>query len=198
LTAVEKPFDDFLGLAARDFSRHRLIVFQGESGSGKTTALRFLLQRHRDFAARRHFYLQGPPFAEAGPPPPVIAVDEAAGAEDLRLVDALLRRGKTVLLATHVGVGRLRLRHPLVRAAVFRTDAGTDKIARHLRRRGIAASVQAVEAYVRRFGATYTDLDLVLERSPGASFDQALARFLRFCTVRVDSLTARTEGRTLR
>jgi energy-coupling factor transporter ATP-binding protein EcfA2 len=188
--AMDEPFDDFLDLAARDLSRHRLIVFQGASGSGKTTALRFLLERHRDFSGRRYLYLQGPPFADRAWPR-VIAVDEATGAEDLRLVDALLGRGKTVLMATHVGVGWLRLRHPLMRAAVFRTDTGTPKIARYLRRRAIAASAETVEAYVRRFGATYTDVDLVLERSPGSSFDQALARFLRFCTLRIDPLRQR-------
>ena len=34
--------DDFLGLRAREFSRVRLAVFEGRSGSGKSTAIRAL------------------------------------------------------------------------------------------------------------------------------------------------------------
>ena len=39
-------FDDFLGLANLNLDRYRLLVFQGDSGSGKSTALDFVSRRY--------------------------------------------------------------------------------------------------------------------------------------------------------
>ena len=44
------PFDDYLGLGREAFRRTRLIVFAGISGSGKSTALKFLCDHHPEFA----------------------------------------------------------------------------------------------------------------------------------------------------
>ena len=43
-------FDDFLGLEDENFERTRLIVFTGISGSGKSTAMKFLCDRHPAFS----------------------------------------------------------------------------------------------------------------------------------------------------
>ena len=160
---TSEGFDDFLGLGARDFSPHRVVAFVGESGSGKSTAIRFLREQHPDFK-RRH----------------TLVIDEVSAA-DLPRLWLPLARGATLLLASHLPAWIVRAALPCTCAAVFRTDRDRGKILRYLRAQGIAASAQAVEAYVRRFGATYTDVDLILERFPGHSFDAALARFERFC-----------------
>ncbi|HEX5612785.1 MAG TPA: hypothetical protein VFX67_09015 [Burkholderiales bacterium] len=159
------PFDDFLGLASRDFASHRVIAFVGESGSGKSTAIRFLLERHPDFQR-----------SEA------LVVDEA------RLIDLLqlwqpIACGTKALVASHLAAATLRLLLPFPGVAVFRTDRDCGKIRRYLERRNVAATAAAVQAYVRRFGATYTDVDLILERFPGRSFDAALGCFEHLCTL---------------
>lgn len=173
-------FDDFLGLDSRDLTRCRRLLFHGRSGSGKTTAIEHLLAtRFRDREVHR---VAGPPYA-ATPlpvqPGAVIAVDEIESWRDLRHLLQLVRVDATLLIATHVAPALF----PLVGIfpdAVFRTDDDRDKIGRHLARRNVAASTAAIRAYCRRFGATYTDADLIMERCPGASFDTALFRFLKF------------------
>lgn len=168
-------FDDFLGLAARDFSSHRVVAFVGESGSGKSTAIRFLREQHPHIRDRE-----------------VLVVDEARAA-DLPRLWRPLARGATLLLASHLPAWVVRAALPCT-GAVFRTDRDRGKILRYLGAQGIAASAPAVDAYVRRFGATYTDVDLILERFPGRSFDAALARFERFC--RLERSTAARIART--
>ena len=37
------------------------------------------------------------------------------------------------------------------------------------------------QPFRRRVGANYVDVEFILERRPGASFDEALAYFLKFC-----------------
>lgn len=140
------PFDDFLGLAARDFSLHRVVAFVGESGSGKSTAIRFLLACHPDFRYRE-----------------VLIIDEARIA-DLVGLWRPIARGAKALVASHLGAATLRAFLPFPRVAVYRTDRDRGKSQRYLGRIGVAASAEAVQAYVFRFGATYTDVDLILER----------------------------------
>jgi hypothetical protein len=162
---TDERFDDFLGLERRDFSAHRVVAFVGESGSGKSTAIGFLLEHHRDFLRAE-----------------VHVVDEARIVDLLRLWQPIAR-GSRVLLASHAPAWIVRAALPFPGVSVFETDRDAGKIARYLGRRGVAASKQAVTAYVRRFRATYTDVDLILERFPGRPFDAALARFERFCVL---------------
>ncbi|HUP50161.1 MAG TPA: hypothetical protein VNA04_15355 [Thermoanaerobaculia bacterium] len=153
-------FDDHLGLAGRDLTPFRLILFHGRSGSGKSTAIRFLLEN--SFRDR-----------------PVEVVDEIGALRDLFRMRALLRNNVTLLVATHVHPFWFRLLAP-GRMLVFHTDRDPSKIARHLARLGVSATPAAVQAYVGRFGATYTDAELIMERWPSPIFDHSLARFLKF------------------
>ena len=156
-------YDDFLGLLGRDFSRHRLVLFCGASGSGKSTAIRFLLERHPDFNGTD-----------------VMVMDEVHAGNLHRLAANVM--GRRVLAASHFPLAWISA---LPGITVFRTDRDRGKIARYLRALGVSASSEAVEAYVRRFGATYTDVDIILERYPAPRFDIALARFQRFCRLRL-------------
>jgi energy-coupling factor transporter ATP-binding protein EcfA2 len=176
-------FDDYLGLDRMDLARFRLLVFTGRSGSGKSTAIEHLLRSHPSFRGRESALLRRPSFA--GPPrlPGVVAVDDLLELRELRIVFDLLSSGRTILVASHLDAVWYRAASLFVPAIFFRTDADVAKIARYLERRGVAASPAATRAYVRRFGATYTDADIILERYPGRSFDDALGRFERYCGV---------------
>ncbi|MFN2240170.1 MAG: hypothetical protein ABR524_12345 [Thermoanaerobaculia bacterium] len=180
-----QEFDDYLGLDRLDLSRFRLIVFIGRSGSGKSTAIGHLLNTHPSFRWRESAVLRRPSFA--GPPglPMLVAVDDLVEPRELRVVVDLLRSGRTILVASHLDAAWYRVLSLFVPAILFRTDSDAAKIGRYLERRGVAASKDATRAYARRFGATYTDADIILERYPGRSFDDALDRFERYCEVEV-------------
>ena len=180
-------FDDFLGLDERDLSRCRRVLFYGRSGSGKSTAIEHLLETQ--FADRSHRSIVGPPFEHIEQPfdrGVVIAVDEIESFLDLRHLLPVLRLDATLLIATHVAPALF----PVVGCfpdAVFRTDRDSEKIGRYLARRNLAASAAAVREYCTRFGATYTDVDLILERYPNRGFDEALGRFMKFDCIEMSS-----------
>jgi hypothetical protein len=157
-------FDDFLGLAGRDFSRHRVVAFVGCSGSGKSTAIDFLVRHHADFQGRR-----------------VVIVDEAASRREIRDLVPAIRNGACILMASHLHPWVIRSALPFPGVAILHTDDDTAKLARRLEISGVVGSHNAIRAYVGRYGASYTDLDVILERFPGRSFDDALALFERFC-----------------
>lgn len=178
---TSEPFDDFLGLASRDFSSSRLIVFGGRSGSGKTTAIQFLLAHHADFEGRSSVWIEGPPFPRVAAEADVIVADEITAPRHLLVLSSFLRRCATLIVASHLSNGWFHLFRPIISSRIFSTDRDAAKIGRHLARRGVAASQAALDAYVRTFGATYTDAEVILERYPSDSFDASLARFLARC-----------------
>jgi hypothetical protein len=173
-------FDDFLGLDARDLSRSRRVLFHGRSGSGKTTAIEHLLATQ--FRDRDVHRVAGPPYPGAPvavQPGAVIAVDEIESLRDLRHLLRFARLDAMLMIATHVAPAFFPLAG-IFPDAVFRTDRDREKVGRHLARSNVSASAAAIREYCRRFGATYTDADLIMERYPLGSFDAALARFLKF------------------
>lgn len=174
---MREEFDDFLGLVARDLSRQRLLVFYGCSGSGKSTAIDWLLRSHPGFAGREAVRIEGPPLRVIENAAPLVVLDEITSPRELPLVAGLLSRGSTLLVASHL---RPAWYCAFPRAAVFTMDADRAKITRHLERLGLHASSHAVDEYVRRFGANYTDVGIILERHPAPTFDASLGAFLRF------------------
>ncbi|HMO83570.1 MAG TPA: hypothetical protein PKC18_01485 [Lacipirellulaceae bacterium] len=187
-------FDDHCRLADADFRGVRLVEFCGGSGAGKSTAIAYLCTQHPQFRDR--------PVTTVDPARPLpattaagelVVVEELYRRRHLGAVVALLRRGATVLAASHL---RPAWSAPLGlrwRRRSFTLDRDWTKIVRHLQRRGVPHSDAAVRAYCRRYGANYVDAEIILERCPEASFDAALARFERHC--RLELRRTAFEGR---
>jgi len=177
------PFDDYHRLGKLDLAPTRLLVFQGMSGSGKTTAIDYLCQHHRQFRDRsvKTFRLVGPRIQLPALEEQLVVLDDVRFVRQLRPLGRLLRAGNTVLIASHLRPifflpWRLRWE-----SRVFVMDQDEAKIERYLARSKVVASRQAVRQYCRLFGANYLDVDFILERCPGSTFDEALAHFIKFC-----------------
>lgn len=183
-------FDDHLALLGRTLAGLRLLVLCGVSGSGKSTALRYLLAHHPDFAGRPASAFAGPAldWRRARFETEVVMVDEVRRPQELARLRRLLARGHTLLVASHLPAPLHRLAGAGLPRLVLRTDADPGKLGRHLRQRGCRVSPGVLAEFCARYGASYTDADIVLERSPGsADFDQAWRRFRRFARLEVQS-----------
>lgn len=179
---ITSEFDDFLALAGQPLDRARLVVFCGESGSGKSTYL-----HHPDSPARPEDAVVIASGALNAPLPAVrgrtVVLDEIWTPPHLGIVLRLLRNGNRVLAASHLppaSFAPFRLRW---RVAAFRTDRGSAKIERFLDRAGVRYTPAAVERYCRDYGATYTDAEIILNHFPDNDFDRAFAQFRKWCTL---------------
>ena len=185
MTAVRQqvPFDDYHRLLEVDLKSTRLVVLQGMSGSGKTTAIDYLCKHHEQFRGRaaRTFRLAGPGCLLPPLKEQLVVLDDVRFLRQLLPLGRLLRSGNTVLVASHLHPACFmpwRLRWP---SRVFVMDQDKAKIERYLAWKEVAFSREAVLQYCHLFGANYLDVDFILERRPGNSFDEALAHFLKFC-----------------
>ncbi len=169
--------DDYLGLLDRPLAPLRLVVFHGASGSGKSSQIALLRARHPELAGR-DVRIAMP---EALPPGPldVLVIEEIEFAAQLRCLAPALRRARLVLAACHVDPAWLCPWRLAVRSRCHRLDHLPHKLARALVRRGVRHSPAALAAFVARFGANYTDLDIVLEHAGVDDLDRALALFAR-------------------
>lgn len=176
-------FDDFLNLGARDLGGLRLIVFSGVSGSGKTTAMRFLAESHSGFRGRPVLELDCQPDLRSAPQVTghLILCDEVTQVRQLAGLARLMRNRNTVAVAAHLPLAMFRPYGFFGSAQYFRTDRGAEKIARYLDRSRLSYSRATVAAYCKLYGANYVDLHHMLERFPNKNFDRTFAQFQKFC-----------------
>ncbi len=180
-------FDDHLGLLARDLSDLRLLALHGVSGSGKSTAIAWLLQTHPAFRGRTCSHVAGPriDWRRLDLVSELVVVDECTALRDLHGLVRLLRRGHRVLAASHLPLATsaaLGLAWPVLALA---TDRDAAKLERYLTALGADFSAERVGALCARFGASYAWVDLVLDYDGGLDFDRAYDRFERCCQVEV-------------
>lgn len=172
--------DDFLGLGATSLADLRWIALGGCSGSGKSTLAAWLVQTHPDLGEAR--WLQDRPLsfeAAQDARDGLWVVDEVVSLRQLRAVGDLLARGNRVVVATHLPAVCFHLLRARWHGRYWHTDRGHEKLARHLARRGVRSSDEGLRRFTSRYGANYTDLDIILEAAPNRDFDRSLARFER-------------------
>lgn len=187
-------------LLARDLAGVRLLLLEGRSGSGKSTAIATLLARHPDFAGQPRTEIQGGPIVWRGmrPSTPLVVVDELTRLADVPPLVRLLARGHRVIAASHLPGAWLAHLGPCLGIAHAATDRDPATIERYLQDRGVSHTRAGIARFCHRFGATYTDADIVLEHAGGNDFDHALTMFERRCTLRMRPRRRETVMRIVR
>jgi hypothetical protein len=160
-------FDDALGLGSLELRGVRVIVLCGDSGSGKSSAIQYLLHAHPELAHD----------------PALRIIEELRGWRDLKVFFAQLQRGQRLLIASHLPPLLHRLLSLLARTRIVELDRHPVKISRWLAARGIPYSDASVHSFCAQFGPNYSDAALILRHTGSASFDQALGRFRRQCSL---------------
>ena len=181
MNTSEKPplilFDDFLELGNEKFAGTRLIILTGISGSGKTTALKYLADHHPAFHNQTKHWIWTMQKRRNGIPvrgKRLVVVDEIEEVRQLARVWRLLIDNQTVAVASHLKPAWFAPLRWLCDSRHFRTDRGATKIQSLLKSRGIPYTAEAISEFLRRHGASYVELECILERHPGRSLDQAL------------------------
>jgi len=179
-------FDDHLGLSEMDFAKVQLVVFHGASGSGKSTYLNQLLRAHPGFCNRPVDVIGGGTIdwrAVRKPLAELVVVEELLANREVLEVARLLRAGHQVMAASHLHPGITGLLGVAWPTLQFATDRDPMKIERLLLRRRIQYSPETVAAFCKIHGATFTDVDIVLEHCGGRDFDRAFRKFQRYCSI---------------
>ena len=178
---------DFLGLQDKCFRESRLLLLTGVSGSGKSTALKYLIEQHPSFLDQTVGQITGSPLdwrmlsdVEAAP---VIAVDEIRGFVDALKIYYLVCRKKKVIVASHCPAWWFFPLKIMVKANFYRTDSSIEKLSKYLEQLSIKHSTSTLKQFTKIFGASYTDLDIILELHPSNSFDTSFAQYSKLSSI---------------
>ena len=181
---------DYLGLARLKPHDFDLLVFTGCSGSGKSSAIAYICERHACYAEAGLLSSRVEPLYRQGQIrsnlPRYLVLDELLEFRDLLLVRHLLRKGHRLLLASHLKEQWLKLLTIGYRSRFYATDQGVSHLADYLQLKGISASQRVLQDFQRRFGANFTDMRIIIERYPDKNFDRAYHYFSKFCHCRLD------------
>jgi hypothetical protein len=161
-------FDDYLQLRSRRLRWLRCLVFVGRSGAGKSSYIQWLRDYHPQIRRRES---RGQ----------LNVFDEISCHWQLDRVRAQANRGRLTLIASHLPVHshwRLLMRGAV---AIWDLDRPPCKLRRWLGHRDIDYSEHGLRQFCRRYGANYTDAEILTERYPGFSLDQAMHMFHREC-----------------
>ena len=127
------PFDDYHRLMSLDLVSTRLLICQGMSGSGKTTAIEHLCEYHPHLSDRdvRTFRLTGPRCQLPTLHNQLVVLDDIRFLRQLRPLGQLLRAGNTVLVASHLAPLFFLPWRLLWSSRVFVMDQNEEKIERN-------------------------------------------------------------------
>jgi len=181
-----RHFDDHLDLEAIAFGERCTIIFHGASGSGKSTCIAHLLERHPGFRGQPHAKITGGPI-EWNHVRPVkerlVVIDELLTLTDMWHLGRLMQSGHVVIAASHLPPWLTGLFGVIWPLRQFATDRDERKITRFFQRQKITCSPQTVSEFCKKFGATYTDAEIILDHTGGSDFDLAYRRFTQLCSI---------------
>ncbi len=187
---------NYIDLQTIKFDQFDLIVFYGCSGSGKSTQIQQLL--------KTQFSLEQVTTINAAPVPwerllqsknkfsSLIYIDEIQQRRELSYLRLLLTKKHKLFIASHVRPAWFFYLRMQYKTCIINLDHYHSKIAMRLQQLGLTFSQTAVTHYIRSYGASFTEIDIILERYPETSFDQALVQFQK-----LNSITLSPRSRSL-
>jgi hypothetical protein len=180
----ESGYDDFMGLSGLDLTGKRLIVFTGISGSGKSSAIHYLINRIPEIDRQGYELIDGDkPEWGTHYKTKWIVIDEVVDIQNTWHIRQLLRKGHRLLVASHLPVSLFKLMclgHP---GLYLYTDRESRKLARYLENAGVVYDSSSLNHFVNRFGQSYNTLEVVLDYSRGNSLISSMEVFDRHCTL---------------
>ena len=96
------------------------------------------------------------------------------------------RRVGCLAIASHISPLWYHLAFPLRKKRFFRTDRGVQKLERWLVQRKVAYTQTAVTAFTKIYGASFVDLQCILERSPKKDLNDALSSHLKRDSIKIE------------
>ena len=183
------PFDDFLGLKQTNFTNTKLVVFLGISGSGKSSYLNFLARAHPDFKnlSQKWVWTMHQSF-EVKPTQKkdLFLIDEITSPFQLTSLFRINKSDAQWVVASHIHRLWFRLLLPKEKIRFYHTDQSSKKLETWMHRRGVSFSKESLLTFQKKYGASYVDLQCILERSPKKDLHYALTMHLQMDSIKIE------------
>jgi hypothetical protein len=184
---LDTDFIDTLDFNRHDFGQYQLTLLTGESGSGKSTAIEYLINSNRDKQVFRYLDVavlecrdsigQYYPVAEQNL---VLVVDEVWSLAHIKQLRDWVKAGYRFVVASHAHAFLSRALLITTRSKLFNLDACQHKLPCYLSAKGIGFTSQSLKQYRQLYGNVFTELQIILEHYPDSHFDEAFNRFHKF------------------
>lgn len=162
----KKYFDDYLDLLNKDLSKYKYIIFFWNSWSWKSSYISYLFKNNKSLSDN------------------VIVIDEIFDFFDLLKIFIKLCTNKQLIIASHLNIIYYYIFRIFWKILFFKTDDNLKKIKNYLDYKKYNYSEKTLKQFINFFWATYTDLDLILEKYDWNNFDEAYNKFMKYNRVK--------------
>jgi len=167
-----------------DLLEKRLVVFTGISGSGKSSAIQYLVSRFPEITKQGVESIAGERLKwKSSYSARWLLVDEVVSLRDAWIIKQLVERGHRVIAASHLSVPVFKTICLSIDGLYFRTDDASDKLARYISNQGVEYDESSMKQFIDQFGQSYTTLDVVLGYCQSKTLAGAMEYFSRHCTL---------------
>ncbi len=160
-------FDDYLNLIDYDFSKYKYIVFVWNSWSGKSSYIKELVKKNSSLGKN------------------IVIIDEIFDLIDFLKLFKLFSSREQFIVASHISIKYFYLFRFLWNIKYIKTDNHHNKICNYLQCKKLRYTKNTVKNYIKIFSATYTDIDIIIEKYNWNNFDEAFNNFIKFNKVKL-------------
>jgi hypothetical protein len=164
-------FYDYLNILKKDFSDFKYIIFYWKSGSWKSTYIKKLKINNKTL---KNF----------------IVIDEIYDIFDFFRYLKLFKSKRQFLIASHIPNFLYFILKIFWKIEFYNINKCGKKICKYLDEKWFFYSTKAIEVYLFKFKANYTDLEIILENYSWNNFDEALSYFLKYNNLILDTKKA--------
>jgi hypothetical protein len=171
-----------MNLSGLNLMDSRLLVFTGISGSGKSAAIQYLLERFPEIEGQGYETIVGnklewmPRYETKW-----LIIDEVINLFDAWRIRRLLKQGHRLIVASHLPASMFKVICLCYAGLYLCTDGESRKLAHYLSNKGIVYDACSMNRFISQFGQSYNTLDVVLSYSQSATLSMAMEYFDRQC-----------------
>lgn len=149
-----KYFNDYLNLKSIDLRNNDIVIFYGDDNVGKSSYINFI--------NKQHDYI----------------LDEIWKISHLLLLYKVKRTSKRVLVGSRLSRYYFFLFFLFFNVKFFDLNKSSTKIKNELERRNVDYNEEAIAIFLKKYNASYFELNSILEKFPSSSFTYSLKMYL--------------------
>ncbi len=151
-----RKFENYLNIHPQELKSYDFVIFLGAKGAGKTSYIEFCQKGDKKS----------------------MAIDEVKRIGQIFMPFRARKKGQTIYVGSSMPKIYFFIYKLFFKTKIFDLNQATHKIRRELEKRNIDYNEEAIQVFIREYGASFTKLEFILNEYPCRTFTYSVKRAL--------------------